>query len=174
MNSYIKYLIDIIVLLTIYCFFFFRKWKSKGKDVLLVNTILYVYISMVIFVTLMPVIVSLPFIFSHPYIPMNMLAFDDYFAGRIYAEQQIFLNVLLMIPFGFLLPIVKKRNIFSCTLLTFLFSLTIELSQPLINGFRASDVTDLITNTVGGIIGYLLYLAFRPLINALLNHIERN
>jgi len=105
---------------------------------------------------------------------MNMLAFDDYFAGRIYAEQQIFLNVLLMIPFGFLLPIVKKRNIFSCTLLTFLFSLTIELSQPLINGFRASDVTDLITNTVGGIIGYLLYLAFRPLINALLNHIERN
>ncbi|WP_312701216.1 VanZ family protein [Sedimentibacter sp.] len=174
MNSYIKYLIDIIVLLTIYCFFFFRKWKSEGRDVLLVNTILYVYVSMVIFVTLMPVIVSLPFIFDHPYIPMNMLAFDDYFAGRIYAEQQIFLNVLLMIPFGFLLPIVKKRNIFSCTLLTFLFSLTIELSQPLINGFRASDVTDLITNTVGGIIGYLLYLAFRPLINALLNHIERN
>lgn len=174
MNNYIKYLVDIIVLIIIYCFFFFRKWKSEGRDVLLVNTILYVYLSMVIFVTLMPVIVSLPFIFDHPYIPMNMLAFDDYFAGRIYAEQQIFLNVLLMIPFGFLLPIVKKRNIFSCTLLTFLFSLAIELSQPLINGFRASDVTDLITNTVGGIIGYLLYLAFRPLINALLNHIERN
>lgn len=174
MSNYIKYLIDIIVIITIYYLFFFKNWKAKGKDVLLVNTIFYVYVSMVIFVTLMPVIVSLPFVFNHPYIPMNMKAFDDYFACRAFAVEQIFLNVLLMMPFGFLLPIVKKHNIFSCTLLTFLFSLTIELLQPLINGFRASDITDLITNTAGGIIGYLLCLVFRPLINAFLDYLKKN
>ncbi|WP_313345343.1 VanZ family protein [Sedimentibacter sp.] len=174
MNNYIKYLTDIIALIIIYAVFLFKKWKSKGKDMLLVNTLLYVYIALVLYVTLMPVILSLPFIFDHAYIPMNMLAFDDYFSGRAYAAQQILLNVILMIPFGFIIPIVKKQNIFSCALLTFLFSLSIELVQPLINGFRSSDVTDLITNTIGGIIGYLLYLAFKPLINTLLNLLKTN
>ncbi|HCX62175.1 MAG TPA: VanZ family protein [Clostridiales bacterium] len=174
MDNYIKYLIDIIVLIIIYSAFLFKKWKSKGKDMLLINTLLYVYIALVLYVTLMPVVVSLPFVFDHAYIPMNMLAFDDYFSGRAYAAQQIILNVLLMIPFGFLIPILKKQNIFSCTLQTFLFSLSIELFQPLINGFRSSDVTDLITNTVGGIIGYLLYLIFKPLINTILTSLKTN
>ncbi|WP_312811661.1 VanZ family protein [Sedimentibacter sp.] len=174
MDNYIKYLIDIIVLIIIYSVFLFNKWKSKGKGILLVNTLLYVYIALVLYVTLMPVVVSLPFVFDHAYIPMNMRAFDDYFSGRAYAGQQILLNIILMIPFGFLIPILKKQNIFSCALQTFLFSLSIELFQPLINGFRSSDVTDLITNTVGGIIGYLLYLIFKPLINTLLNLLKTN
>ena len=41
-------------------------------------------------------------------------------------------------------------------------SLGIELLQPLINGFRAADITDVITNVVGGILGYGLFLIFRP------------
>ena len=32
---------------------------------------------------------------------------------------------------------------------------SIELLQPLISGARSSDITDVITNTVGGILGYL-------------------
>ncbi|NLJ94559.1 MAG: VanZ family protein, partial [Clostridiaceae bacterium] len=43
---------------------------------------------------------------------------------------------------------------------TFLFSLAIELTQPLLHMHRASDITDLITNTIGGIIGYLFYRFF--------------
>lgn len=87
---------------------------------MLVNTLMYIYIALVLYVTLMPIIVSLPFIFNHPYIPMNMLPFDDYFSGRGDTVRQILLNIIMMMPFGFLLPMVKKQNILSCLLWTFL------------------------------------------------------
>jgi glycopeptide antibiotics resistance protein len=128
--------------------------------------------SLVLYVTLMPIIVSLPFIFNHPYMLMNMIPFEDYFSGRGDTVRQILLNVIMMIPFGFILPVVKKQNILSCLLWTFLFCLGIELIQPLVNGFRAADITDLITNTIGGLLGYLLYLVYKPLINKIMTYLK--
>lgn len=168
MSNSMKSLVDILLLVIFYAIIFFKKWKAKGKDILLVNTLFYVYIALVLYVTLMPIIASLPFIFNHPYVPMNLLPFDDYFSGRGDTVRQIFLNMIMMMPFGFLMPIVKKQKLFSCVFRTFLFSLSIELLQPLINGFRSTDITDLITNMVGGILGYFLYLIFRPLVYAIL------
>jgi len=164
MGNGIKILLDFAALVGIYYHFFFKKWTSAGKDKLLVNTLLYIYISFVIYFTLMPVLASLPFIFDHPYAPMHLLPFDDYLSGRGDAERQILLNVLMMVPFGFLLPVLRKQNLWSCALWTFLFSLGIELLQPLINQSRSSDITDLITNTIGGTIGYVFYRLFRPLV----------
>lgn len=172
MNNSAKYLIDIIALVIIYAIFPLNKWKAKGKVILLVNTLLYLYIALVLFVTLMPIIVSLPFVFNHPYEPMNLLPFDDFFSGRGDTVRQILLNTIMMIPFGFLMPIVKKQKLVACILSTFLFSLSIELLQPLISGSRRSDITDLITNTIGGIIGYLLYIIFKPLVNIILDRIR--
>jgi glycopeptide antibiotics resistance protein len=166
--------IDIIAMFLIYSIFFYKKWKVKGNDSVIVNTLMYVYICLVLYVTLMPIIVSLPFITNHPYRTMNLLPFDDFVNGRGDTVRQIVLNVIMMMPFGFLLPIVKKKSLFSCTMATFLFSLTIEILQPLINGFRSSDITDVITNTIGGILGYLLYLLFRPLVNAILLRYRSN
>lgn len=160
--------IDFIVLIVLYVTVFFNKWRIKGKTKLLVNTLMYIYISLVLYVTLMPIIVSLPFIFNHPYTPMNIIPFDDYFSGRGDTVRQILLNIIMMMPFGFLLPVVKKQNLLSCLLWTFLFSLGIELIQPLINGFRSADITDLITNTIGALLGYLLFLVFKPLINRII------
>ena len=153
-----KYLIDFLALGFVYFFFFYKKWSNKGKDILLVNTLMFVYLTFVLYFTLMPIIVSLPFIFTHPYTPMSMIPFDDYFSGRGDTVRQILLNVLMMIPFGFLLPIIKKCSLWRCIIYTFLFSLIIELLQPLINDYRSADITDLITNTIGGLLGYLLYL----------------
>jgi glycopeptide antibiotics resistance protein len=173
MSNITKYLVDIVALVILYFIFFYRKWKIKGIDRLIINTLMYVYIAMVIYVTLMPVIVSLPFVFSHPYVPMNLLPFDDYFSGRGDTVRQILLNVIMMIPFGFLLPVVKEKKLISCIIWTFFFSLGIELLQPLISGVRSADITDLITNTVGGVVGYLLYLLFKPLVNRILNTLRR-
>ncbi|HOV27909.1 MAG TPA: VanZ family protein [Pseudobacteroides sp.] len=161
MSNSLKVAIDFIVLAILYAVVFFNRWKTKGKSKLLVNTVMYVYISLVLYVTLMPIVVSLPFIFNHPYTPMNMIPFDDYFSGRGDTVRQIILNVIMMMPFGFLLPVVKKQKILFCLFWTFLFSLGIELTQPLINGFRTADITDLITNTIGGLLGYLLYIVYR-------------
>lgn len=174
MSNITKCLVDIVVLIMIYFIFFFKKWKGRGIDKLIVNTLMYVYIIMVLYVTLMPIIVSLQFVFNHPYVPMNMIPFDDYFSGRGDTVRQILLNVIMMVPFGFLLPIVKGKKLLSCILWAFLFSLGIELFQPLINGARSADITDLITNTVGGFLGYLLYLVVKLLINEILNRLKSN
>ena len=103
---------------------------------------------------------------------MNLLPFDDYIMGRGDTVRQILLNIIMMMPFGFLFPILKERTLLSCTLWTFLFSLSIELIQPLNMEARSSDVTDLITNTIGGIIGYILYRLFKPIIKIILKKIN--
>lgn len=165
-------LVDIFALILLYAVSLYKRWKAKGKGPLLVNTLFYGYIALVLYVTLMPVFVSLPFIFNHPYVPMHLLPFDDYFSGRGDTVRQILLNVVMMVPFGFFMPIVKKRRLLSCMAWTFLFSLSIELLQPLLNGFRSSDITDVITNTAGGGVGYLLYLLLKPLVNAVLRRLN--
>ena len=164
---------DFIVLFLIYIFVFYRKWKVQGKDVLFINTIMYIYLSFVLYFTLMPIITSLPFIFNHPYTPMNLVPFIDVTFGRGDFTRQLGLNIIMTIPFGFLLPLMKKENtkLLRVVFYTFLLSLGIEILQPLINGIRSSDITDIITNVTGGIIGYIMYLIFKPLTTKILNYI---
>lgn len=70
-------------------------------------------------------------------------------------------NVLLFLPLGFLLPAIweqfnKTRNII---LSGFSFSLFIEMSQLFNN--RRTDIDDLILNTLGAILGFLIYRIYR-------------
>ena len=169
-----KETIDFIILTILYIFVFYKKWKQKGKDVLLINTTMYVYLSFVSYFTLMPIITSLPFIFNHPYTLMNLIPFIDVLNGRGDFIRQVVLNVIMIIPFGFLLPLIKKENakLPKVILYTFLLSLSIELLQPLINGFRSADITDLITNMLGGIIGYIMYFIFKPLTIKILDYLK--
>lgn len=66
------------------------------------------------------------------------------------------LNVLLFIPLGVMLPIgwMKYRINRNAVLFGFGMSLSIEILQ--IFTFRATDVNDLITNTLGTFFGFLL------------------
>lgn len=52
-------------------------------------------------------------------------------------------------------------------------SLGIELLQPLLDGFRSADITDLITNTIGGAAGYIFYIIFRPIICRFLRPLKK-
>lgn len=169
-----KELLDFIALIIIYWKFFYRKWQKAGRDILLVKTTMYIYLSFVLYFTLMPIITSLPFLFEHPYHSMNLVPFIDVLNGRGDFARQVILNVAMTIPWGFLLPLVKnsKINLLKIVLDTFLLSLGIELLQPLLSGFRTSDITDLITNVLGGIIGYVMYLGARPLITKILRYIK--
>lgn len=165
---------DFTVLFFIYIFVFYRKWKVQGKDALFINTIMYIYLSFVLYFTLMPILISLPFIFNHPYEFMNLVPFVDVPSAKGDFIRQVVLNIVMTIPFGFLLPLVreKKINLLKVIFHTFLLSLGIEMLQPLVNGVRSSDITDIITNVTGGIIGYILYLLFKPLVTKILNCIK--
>lgn len=160
-----KSLLDFLVLFLIYIFFLYPRWKKLAKSQFILKSLLYLYISILLFLTLMPILTSLPNISFKNYSGMHLIPFDDVINSKGPAELQIFLNVIMLIPFGFLLPMVKKHNLLSTTLITCLLSLSIEIIQPLLNTYRISDVTDVITNTIGGVIGYLLYLIFKPYLN---------
>lgn len=165
-------LIDFVVLIVIYIMVFYKKWRARGRDVLLVNTMMYIYLSFVLYFTLMPIIASLPFMFDHPYIPMNMAPFVDVAAGRGNYTEQVFLNIVMTIPFGILLPLMSRRPKFwQVVLYTFGLSLAIELVQPLL-GSRTSDITDLITNVLDGAIGYGIYVVARPVIEMVLKRVK--
>lgn len=168
-------ILDFILLLIIYLVFFSKKWIKESKQIFILKTIMYIYVSFVIYYTLMPIISNLPSIFNHPYTTMNLIPFIDVELGRGDFLRQIILNVIMMIPFGILYPLIhneKKNKLFIVLYKSFLFSLIIELLQPLLNSSHSSDITDLITNTIGGLIGYLLYIVFKPLIYKVINVIN--
>lgn len=169
-----KYLIDFAALALLYALVFFRKWKRKGREILLVNTLMYVYLSFVLYFTLMPVLTSLPFIGNHSYVPMNLIPFIDVSEGRGDYLRQVVLNIVMTIPFGFLFPLTQNRTAgFGKTAcFCFLMSLGIELLQPLISSSRSSDVTDLITNVIGGMLGYGVYAVFKPVTFRVLDRLK--
>jgi glycopeptide antibiotics resistance protein len=68
-------------------------------------------------------------------------------------------NVVLFLPLGFLLPLLVPRlGRFWPTVGTgFALSAAIELSQVAFPGVRRADVNDVLMNTLGAALGYLLY-----------------
>lgn len=69
--------------------------------------------------------------------------------------QNSFLNVLMFIPLGYLIPFCWPyfRKLHRTLILGFLTSLAIEVLQ--LFTFRASDINDLMTNTLGTLLGWL-------------------
>ncbi len=70
-------------------------------------------------------------------------------------------NVVVFIPFGFLLPYVIKhgRNFFVMLIHAFLFVTGIEVFQ-LFSAFGAFDVDDILLNCFGAVLEYLVYLGY--------------
>ena len=163
---------DLLVLLLLYGYILYPRWKKQGSDMLAVKTLMYAHFALVLFVTLMPVLVALPFFGETPYIPMNSHPFIDVRLRRGDYMRQIALNTLLLMPYGFLRPLTKKGYcLFGTVIMTFFISLTIELLQPFTA--RTSDITDIITNTAGGAAGCILSACLRPVTGAILKAIRK-
>lgn len=75
-----------------------------------------------------------------------------------FAMTNLLGNIVAFVPFGIILPILKKRKqtFFYILLFSFEFSLFVEIIQ-LVSKVGSFDVDDLILNTLGGAIGYLGY-----------------
>lgn len=75
------------------------------------------------------------------------------------------LNILLFVPFGFGLPFITDFRMKRVVIDGLSFSVAIELLQ-LITGlmaqitFRVADINDVLFNTAGVAIGYVLFIAF--------------
>lgn len=92
---------------------------------------------------------------------VNLIPFND---PSIFITENI-LNVVIFVPLGVYAGILFKRWTFSQKLLLFfLLSLIVEALQFILR-LGAFDVTDLITNTVGGIIGLMIFKAIEKVFN---------
>ena len=96
----------------------------------------------------------------------NFIPFEEilrYDINSVLFYRNVIGNILLFIPFGLLITDMIKQNcnkynIGVTTLITFITSLAIEFIQMRIG--RSFDVDDILLNTIGGILGYLIFFLF--------------
>ncbi len=86
---------------------------------------------------------------------LNYIPFSNHIDVTAYL-----LNVVMFIPLGILVPFIcgKMNKFFCISGIGLGFSLFIETSQLLNN--RASDIDDLIMNTCGAVVGYVIFKIF--------------
>ncbi|MEU6229913.1 VanZ family protein [Streptomyces sp. NPDC047042] len=74
------------------------------------------------------------------------------------AIRQIGGNLLLGVPFGILMPVVapRTRGVLRVLFLTATVMLMVEVAQGALITGRAFDIDDVILNTTGALVGYLL------------------
>ena len=158
-SAFIEIVAAAVFIIPIWCIYnklCFHSWK---------RTIIYMvfgfYFTAVLALVGFPNIASLKIDFA-----VNVIPFLDMVSDFINAC----LNILLFVPFGFFLPILwdKFRNIKNIALMGFIATSLIEISQ--IFTFRTSDINDIITNTVGTIIGYFIVHRCYPAFYLVLNH----
>ena len=89
---------------------------------------------------------------------------------------QVLLNIIMTVPLGFFFKFFLNMKIKNVILITFLFSLIIELAQltglffiyP--GSYRLFDVDDLMTNTLGGFLGTVVANS----VNDLVPYLDKN
>ena len=75
-------------------------------------------------------------------------------------------NIALFIPFGFIISYyIKPKKIIPIIIIPLIVSFTIELVQLKIG--RSFDIDDILLNTIGCFIGYLIYIGFKAITNHL-------
>jgi len=86
------------------------------------------------------------------------------YSYRLNSFENLVGNVVVFIPFGFLLPYVFKlgEKFFVMLFNAFIFVLGIEVFQ-LFSAFGAFDVDDILLNCLGAVLGYLFYLLWESI-----------
>lgn len=89
---------------------------------------------------------------------------EAYHKMEISLFRNIILNILLFMPFGFLLPIYSKklRKIYKIVSIGFLVTLLIETIQY-ITKIGIFEIDDIFDNTMGVLIGYCIYMILNNL-----------
>ncbi|MEH7885171.1 VanZ family protein [Bacillus sp. JJ1609] len=162
--------------------FIVKRYKNQLNVHWLTEIILFlftIYLFMVISVTLFPFPIGFhdqsgDFLISINIVPLISVIANINQIGTAYDGDVLFMvyliirnvggNILLLMPLGFLAPILWKRfrSVKAASLLGFSVSVTIELLQ-LFQRFgggwgRITDIDDVIFNVLGSVIGYLVYV----------------
>ena len=75
---------------------------------------------------------------------------------RSFYIKQIVGNLTMLLPVGFMLPMLKKVTLKQVLLISMLFSISIEVVQ-FVTGRGLMEFDDVFNNTVGAVLGYIIY-----------------
>lgn len=133
--------------------------RQKGK--LLAYIVMLVYLIFLCWLILFKLADSIDKIPSRRGI--NLIPFHyDQFAGSRFQLIDISFNAFAFIPVGFYFSALGKKKLISGVLLSFMLSFGFEIVQYIF-ALGSSDVTDILMNTAGGVIGAGIYYAFEKL-----------
>jgi len=97
----------------------------------------------------------------------SVLTTNKWFSNKLvianFAPFGVLVNLFLLFPFGFILPIIKHLTFYKVLLLGFLLTLTIEILQFMLPIIRYTELLDIINNTISVILGYQYYLLISKL-----------
>lgn len=144
---------------------FLRKKKGKSFVFLLFFTIFFVYFVKVLDYTQFPMFFTQSMRETYGQTVWKTMNFIPLFTLNFSAVKTSLLNVLITIPFGFGLPFITNFRMRRVITAGLFFSITLEILQlmtALIAGFtfRIVDINDVIFNTIGAALGYLLFFGF--------------
>lgn len=96
---------------------------------------------------------------------VNLIPFSELFLNEKIDIGETILNAVIFLPLGTYAEILFERWVFRKKLFLFiLFSLIIEGLQFTL-AIGAFDITDLITNTLGGVVGLMIFKAIKTAFN---------
>ncbi|EKN40832.1 protein VanZ [Clostridium botulinum CFSAN001627] len=125
--------------------------SKLGKILLLVYVFLLIWILLFKFSVSPSAVISRAFD-GQSYRHINLIPLMES-GGR----KEVLLNFIVFIPLGLIAQLVGKKNpVIKNAIYILIFSLFIEVSQYIL-AVGATDITDLLTNTFGGVAGILLY-----------------
>ena len=146
LNTLIEILISMLILIPVFSVLHKTRFHNVKKTIL--YFVFATYLAAVYLFVGMPTLQFMRFELSLTLTPFLPMVAD--FKNTI-------LNIILFIPLGIMLPFLwKKYNTLRETLFFgFSMSLAIELLQILT--YRATDINDLIANTIGAVLGYFVF-----------------
>jgi glycopeptide antibiotics resistance protein len=134
---------------------------------ILSGSLFALYLVTLLWLVLFKLRVNISSVFNDHHRSLNLIPFaaPSMVHGEIGYGEMIY-NCLFFIPFGLLLSVnFKKPGFLKKLAIIMVFSVTVELIQ-FIFAIGATDITDVITNTLGGFIGLTLYALCNKYINS--------
>lgn len=130
--------------------------KEEINAAILTKTLLLIYMIVLGWIILLKLGVQFSYVEERK---INLIPF----ANGNYDRMETVLNVFIFIPLGIYAGILFRKRTFQFNLFFFfLISLMLEGLQYVFK-FGTFDITDLLTNTSGGILGFVLFWAFGKL-----------
>ena len=135
----------------------------KRKEINFIRQTSYILVSWsIITIVYATIFFVMPITFMPKQYMLNLIPFNWLFQKDSirYFVTEILPNIMMVIPLGFFLPSVfeKIRKLWKVVLVIIIGIFSIEIFQFFIG--RSCDVDDFIANVLGGIIGFVIFMAF--------------